>query len=298
MKLVKSKVEFDEERHLYTLNGKELQGVTSTLIRRAFPRMYERPARYDEEQWSAILANAAKRGTAMHNEVQGFFENNKPLVSQETLHWVDLCLGHSIEWIENEYLVTDGKRYASKADIIAMVDGELSIIDMKFTSEIHRDATSLQTSIYKMWFEQMNKGMKVKNLYIYWAHGDKWSFEKLPVVDERTIKKLMTADIHDDSTYVYYDTPSWFVSKEQKRLMGLLQKKKSLEAEIEKVKTLLMDNMTKNNYSSFVTPFFKVNYIAPTTATTFDAARFKAEHPEMYGEYLKTQERKSTIKIS
>ena len=37
MKLVKSKVRFDEEQHRYFLGEKELSGITGTLIKKAFP---------------------------------------------------------------------------------------------------------------------------------------------------------------------------------------------------------------------------------------------------------------------
>ena len=40
--LRKSPVVFNEEEHRYFLNGKELKGVTSTLIRRALPTQHAR----------------------------------------------------------------------------------------------------------------------------------------------------------------------------------------------------------------------------------------------------------------
>ena len=63
IELKKSQVVFNEENHTYHLNEVELQGITSTLIKRAFPDKY---ADVPEE----VLAEAARRGTELHKEIE------------------------------------------------------------------------------------------------------------------------------------------------------------------------------------------------------------------------------------
>ena len=63
MILKDSGIYFDPVAHKYWLNGRELQGVTSTLVARAFPHTYDH---VDEE----TLRKAAERGTAIHHAIE------------------------------------------------------------------------------------------------------------------------------------------------------------------------------------------------------------------------------------
>ncbi len=62
IELVKSGVAFNEERHTYSLNGKELHGITNMLRRQLFPDEY---ANVPE----STLRRAAERGTAVHQSI-------------------------------------------------------------------------------------------------------------------------------------------------------------------------------------------------------------------------------------
>ena len=68
--LNQSPVTFRSEDHTYWLGEKELKGVTSTLIKRAFPNTYAKPDRYTEEEWQEVLANAAAKGSNIHETIE------------------------------------------------------------------------------------------------------------------------------------------------------------------------------------------------------------------------------------
>ena len=69
IKLVTSEVVFFEDSHQYFLGEKELQGVTSTLIPKAYPGTY---MGIDQE----TLENAAARGTLMHKVIEGYLNDS------------------------------------------------------------------------------------------------------------------------------------------------------------------------------------------------------------------------------
>ena len=64
-KLNQVPVRFDQESHTYTdeRTGKQLNGITGTLIHRVFPDKYK-----DIPQ--SILANAAARGSNVHEDIE------------------------------------------------------------------------------------------------------------------------------------------------------------------------------------------------------------------------------------
>ena len=63
MKLNESPVLFNEVEHTYTYEGKTLSGITSIIHKLIFPDLYSGVSQ-------STLAQAAERGTRMHNFVQ------------------------------------------------------------------------------------------------------------------------------------------------------------------------------------------------------------------------------------
>lgn len=59
----------------------------------------------------------------------------------------------------------------------------------------------------------------------------------------------------------------------------------------------IQEAMEKSGIDKFDNDFITVNYVAPTTRTTLDTKRLKAEHPELYGEYLTESEVKASVRI-
>lgn len=297
-RLKRSAIVFNEEDHTYKDGDKEYQGITSTLIPFAYPNTYTVPKNMTEEQWKEILNNAAKKGTAVHDEIQKYCEKGDFPSLPEALNWLSAEEQYKIEWIENEYLVTDGDFFASKIDILALVDGELSIIDIKRTSEIHYDTTALQTSLYKDWFEKMNRGMKIKHTYIFWTHGDKWKLAELDMASKGDIRRLMKAYHQGDKSFVYAPVPSWVNNRSLLKLQKLLSHKKVIDAQIEELKIKLEEEVKSHNITGFTYGSMSVGYIEDTETVRFDSARFQKEHPDLYEEYKSVSKRKGYLKIT
>ena len=81
----------------------------------------------------------------------------------------------------------------------------------------------------------------------------------------------------------------------------LLQQYELKIKEIEKIqqeyRQVILEAMEKSGNDKFDNDFITVTYIAPTTRTSLDTKRLKAEHPELYGQYLTESEVKSSVRI-
>lgn len=293
-----SPIRFNEADHTYTLGKRTYQGVTSTLIPFAYPHTYDIPKGMTEEQWQEILQKAAEKGTAIHEDIQGYLEDGDFPKTPEGLSWMEMEGEHKIEWIANEYLVTN-QGFASKIDILALVDGELSIIDIKRTSEIHYDTTTLQVSLYKKWFETMNRGLKVAKLYIFWAREGQWKLIEVSPIDNHDLNALIDAYKKQDETYVFAPVPYWCTRKQLRELEICIERKKELEEKIARIQSELQMNMER--YGTMVMDTEKglhINYVQPSVSRTFDKARFEKENPGVIENYMKESKRNGFIKIT
>ena len=173
IKLKKTKVVFDEKNHTYHLGKKELKGITGTLIKKAFPDTYK-------DIPEAVLKKAAERGSMVHNSFELFCTvfgsdiSEYPNPTVELLDFNDMLQSYGLTHVESEYLVTDGKNFASAIDgVFADGDGNIYLVDYKTTSTLHYDNVSLQLSIYAKWFEKQNPNLQVKEIVCMWFKDGK-----------------------------------------------------------------------------------------------------------------------------
>lgn len=297
-RLTQSPIFFNEVEHTYTLGNREYQGITSTLIPFAYPHTYELPENLTRQEWQAILDKAASKGTAVHKDIQGYLADGDFPTTPEGRSWLELESQHDIEWIANEYLVTS-RSFASMIDILALVDGELSIIDIKRTSQIHYDTVTLQTSLYRKWFERMNPDLKVKHLYVFWAREDKWKFAELSPICDKSLNELISAYNRRTVGYVFRPLPEWCSKQEMKNLTYLIARKKEIEEQIAVLQKKIEENMARYDTPSVdVAGELHITYVQPSVTRTFDKARFEKEHPGMIDGYMKESRRNGFIKIS
>ena len=79
------------------------------------------------------------------------------------------------------------------------------------------------------------------------------------------------------------------------KLLALKEQAEELKKIEEDAKALLYQKMTENDIKKIETPFLTVTRVLPSKALKFDSKRFKAEHEELYSEYLKESERKGFV---
>lgn len=165
-------ITFDEERHKYFYQGKELKGVTGAigkLLNKSFPN-------------TDIVKLATMYGSDVHKEVENYFNDNDftfndRKLSTEGANWIvkeleDFCeklsmlTYESYDHIECEVMVSDFVSTASKIDIVVYTkENKAYLFDIKTTSTFYRRYCSYQLSVYKELFEK-NYGIKVEGLYV------------------------------------------------------------------------------------------------------------------------------------
>lgn len=297
IRLKKSKVVFNEEEHTYHLGKKQLKGITGTLIRKAFPDTYK-------DIPESVLMKAAERGGMIHNSFELFCTvfgsdiHAYPNPTQELMDFSDMLQAYELHHVESEYLVTDGKNFASAIDgIFADSESNIYLVDYKTTSTLHYDNVSLQLSIYAMWFEQMNPDLKVKEIVCMWFKDGKSKFQPLPRVSDEKISELITAYLGNDEAYKYeVEIPQEFSALEQEYRL-LAARIDTLKFRQDEVKEKLMQMMETNKQKSIKTTYGSYAYIAASTRQTFDSKLFKDTEPEHYEHYLKEVETKPSIRI-
>lgn len=297
MKLVKSKVRFDEEHHRYFLGEKELSGITGTLIKKAFPDTYKGIP-------DAVLAKAAERGSVVHQNLELFDTicnsdiNIMPSVLPEVKDYNEMLISYGLHHVDSEYLVTDNKNFASAIDkVLADNEGNIYLADIKTTATLHYDNVSLQLSIYAKWFEEQNPDLKVKELVCMWFKNGQSKFQPLPRVADYQIDDLINAYLADDTDYQYkVEVPEQFSALEQEyRLVSA--RMDALKIKQDDLKEQIMKMMEANKQKSIKTNIGSYSYVAATTKKTFDTKLFKDTEPDHYEHYLKETTTKPSIRI-
>lgn len=297
MKLVKSKVRFDEEQHRYFLGEKELSGITGTLIKKAFPDTYKGIP-------DAVLAKAAERGSVVHQNLELFdtvFNSDVNImhsVLPEVKDYNEMIISYGLHHVDSEYLVTDNENFASAIDkVLADNEGNIYLADIKTTATLHYDNVSLQLSIYVKWFEEQNPDLKVKEIVCMWFKNGQSKFQPLPRVSDEQIDELINAYLTDDAEYQYkVEVPEQFSALEQEyRLISA--RMDALKIKQDDLKEQMMKMMEANKQKSIKTNIGSYSYVAATTKKTFDTKLFKDTEPEHYEYYLKETTTKPSLRI-
>ena len=297
MKLVKSKVRFDEEHHRYFLGEKELSGITGTLIKKAFPDTYKGIP-------DAILAKAAERGSVVHQNLELFDTicnsdvNIMPSVLPEVKDYNEMLISYGLHHVDSEYLVTDNENFASAIDkVLADDEDNIYLADIKTTATLHYDNVSLQLSIYAKWFEEQNPDLKVKEIVCMWFKNGQSKFQPLPMVADEQIDELISAYLTNDADYQYkVEVPEQFSALEQEYRL-ITARIDAMKIVQDDLKEKIMKMMEDNKQKSIKTNIGSYSYVAATTKKVFDTKLFKDTEPDHYEYYLKETATKPSLRI-
>lgn len=299
--LNQSPVRFESATHTYWLGDKELKGVTSTLVHRAYPDTYKRPDKYTDEEWQEILNNAAAKGSNMHETIELYDELGAMSDLPELQSYIRIKEENNLTVLATEYVVSDEKDYATAVDKVLMKpDGSIILIDFKRTSQLHIDNVTCQQSICKRFFEKQNPHLKVAGIYVLWLRDEKSRFEKLTPWADEALDLLIEADKENKSFDIqatYGNLPATFAQVEAE-VARIETEVKAMQEKQKLLKEGLYKLMEDANVKSWSGSKVKLTRVLPTTSKTFDAKRFEAEHPELYKEYLKDSTRAGSLKIT
>ena len=298
IELVKSPVVFIEDTHTYIYGDNVLQGITGMINRQLFPDKYTNIPEF-------VLKRAAERGSLIHSQCQFADVTGFEPESIEARNYVDIRRSAGYYPVANEYTVSDLEHFATNIDCVwgkDDVDNSVALVDIKTTSKLDEEYLSWQLSINADLFELQNPHLKVSDLYGVWLRGEIGKLVPIKRKTKAEVARLLECEI----TGQKYNDGTELVSQKSmivaQRVVDMIIESKELAAyykEQEKTMTTTLHKaMTEHGVKSWDTELMKATIVPASTSTTFDTTRFKADHPELYKQYLKETEKGESLRIT
>ena len=296
--LTKCPVEFDELAHTYTLDGKQLSGITGIIKDYLFPDMYK-------GVHERTLEAAAERGSSVHSQVQMIINGFPPARTDRSVEaFFDKMQG--TEFIASEYLVSDLHHFASSIDII---DSRLNLYDIKTTDKLNREYLSWQLSIYAYLFELQNPTLKAGALYGCHLRDGKATLIQVERINSEIIADFLCAAADNlpwsNPLERIYDTLLKDQATQLARLAEIEDyladfkaRAKAMEDEKAKLTEGLLDIMEQRNVKTYKTDRLTLTRIDAHTSPKFDSTTFKRDYPQMYERYVKVSDVKRRLRIA
>lgn len=294
-KLKQSKVVFNQEEHTYTLDGKELSGVTSLLNRQLFKDKY---TGISEE----TLNKAAERGSLIHETIEmleAFGKTESEI--EEVQAYFRLKSEHCKEVEENEYLVSDNNHIASSIDIVF---DDFSLADIKTTSKLDKEYVSWQLSIYAYLFELQNPRKKVGKLYAIWlpkAQYGKPAFVEVERKPSDLVMELIECDKRGEQfEYKPVESTQQAMTVAEdvvNEVVSIGRQMKEMEQRYKALQAGLLDVMKKNNVKNFKSGDLTLIYKEPSVRKSIDSKALESKYPDIYNELLKESQVKESLTI-
>ena len=287
---------FDPDTHTYTNEetGELLSGITGTLLKRLFPSKYDGVPK-------DILAKAAEKGSNVHASIELYEKIGVTPSTQEGKAYADITRRNGMVALDCEYTVTDFKHYASQIDVIYEVqENVVDLADIKTTYRFDEESVSWQLSIYAYMMSLCNPHIKVRKLLGIWLRGDTAQIiEVKRHTDEEVIRLIKSdmADKDDDIPATEQPLPD-YIKANIDRLYEVVQQKKELQEEEQRIKSEILGRMSGDNLKSIDAVRILFTVVKERTKRRFDEKRFKEEHSELFNEYQKEITEKETLKIT
>lgn len=289
--LNQSPVVFDEEEHTYTLDGKQLHGITGMLSRQLFADKYSGVPQH-------ILDAAKERGTAVHKDCEFVDSTGLEPVTAEGKNHVRLMEGYTV--LANEYTVSDNDYFATNIDRVQCCGEEISLVDIKTTFKLDEEYLSWQLSINAYLFELQNPDLKVSKLYAEWLRGEEVAkMVEIPRKDDDTVVALLNCEKCGESYLVPVEDEKALITHSAVDI--LIEAKQMAEYYTNRYKEIeeaLLKAMAESGTKQWQTDRLKATYTPASTSDRFDAKKFQEENPELYKKYLTSSTRKETVRIT
>ena len=296
--LTKCPVEFDELAHTYTLDGKQLSGITGIIKDYLFPDMYK-------GVHERTLEAAAERGSTVHSQVQMII-NGFPTARTDRSVEAFFDKMQGTEFIASEYLVSDLHHFASSIDII---DSRLNLYDIKTTDKLNREYLSWQLSIYAYLFELQNPTLKAGALFGCHLRDGKANLIQVERINSEIIADFLCAAADnlpwsnpleriDDTLLKDQATQLARLAEIEDYLADFKARAKAMEDEKAKLTEGLLDIMEQRNVKTYKTDRLTLTRIDAHTSPKFDSTTFKKDYPQMYERYVKESNVKRSLRIA
>lgn len=292
LQLKQSEIIFHPENHEYiTSDGKLLQGITKMINKHLFPDKYSNVP-------EATLQKKAERGSAIHASCRAY--DMFGIVDDLSASYATLKQREGIKTIDNEYIVSDDKYFATAIDIVGE---DFSLYDIKTTYSLDKDYLSWQLSVGAYLFEKQN-GFPAGRLFGVWITDKTTELVEVNRIADEHIKELLDCEVQglpfvnplsqvpatvEQSIERAYQLESLIKQKEEEL--------KRIKTDMDSIKGALLSEMERSGVKKWETESILVTYVASSVRTALDTTRLKAEKPEIYSLYTKETESNPYIKI-
>lgn len=281
MRLNDCGVRFEEDDHTYWLGELQLQGITGVISKHLFPDKY---ANVPEN----MLKRAAERGHIVHEDI--FWYNMTGIKRSVEAEWyAELKEKSGFNVVDSEYLVTDGKNFASAIDQVVDMDG-IFLADIKTTYKLDMEYLSWQLSIYKYLFNLVNPDIPVKGLVAIWLR-DGASLHTVEEIPQEQVIELLRCEVLGEK-FVRKELANISEDDENtaliliQRLNDIVTEIKELEERKNEFQRMVSDLFSKFNIDSWETDMFRIVRVKAYERETFDKASLKKDHPDIYEKYV------------
>ena len=165
-------LEFNEEKHEYTLDGKKLISVTQLMQKHNLAPSYAGVS-------TDVLNAKAERGSLIHKEIEDYIKNKEIGFTPEMALFKEHVEQNKIDVLESEYRVNNDI-VAGTIDLVFIVNDVLYIADIKTTYQLHQEAVSWQLSIYGYlyWYNHDLQNKELAKLDYEQTYGQAFHFNK------------------------------------------------------------------------------------------------------------------------
>jgi hypothetical protein len=150
-------IEFIEETHTYLVNGIIVPSITTILSATLFKDKYGNVPPH-------ILKRAAEFGTGVHKAIEtGEWLPLDDKQYEVYMRYLKLVKRANIKPLAHEKIVSYETLYCGTYDMEAIIDGDMSLVDIKTTYNLDREYLSWQLSFY-----ELATGKQFEKLYCIW----------------------------------------------------------------------------------------------------------------------------------
>lgn len=308
-------VSFDEMNHVYTYRAltptpgvksnvmplveyttKTLSGVTALLGRQLFKDKYDGISK-------GIMEKAAERGNLIHRQIEMFETFGGDNLAPEVDAYKAMKEKNKYETLATEWLVSDREHVASSIDVIFEKGKKLILCDIKTTSKLDMEYLSWQLSIYKYLLLLDNPKAKIEKLVACWLPREQYGRPKMVDVPEKPrewVKDLIECDARGEQWVnpeapVVADESALVVPQEITSAIAELLR---VEKVAKDMKERLKELMEENGIKKWECDAFVATYTPAGVTSKFDSTAFKKDYPDLYDEYVRECERKSSIRTT
>ena len=294
------KVVFNEQKHTYWLGDKRLISVTSLLRQHGLSTDYSGVS-------ADIMEKAAKKGTAVHSEIEDYIKTGAVGFTSELLSFIDLS--DSLQFVANESEIIlpsgdipdaeiDNYIVAGTADIIGTSKDGLTLVDIKTTQKVDMRSCAWQLSLY-----ERLAGVKFDKMYIFHLRETAKAIpiERIPEGEiDRLLECERNGEIYHEPGLIATGDLIACAQRAEMELSRIEEERKAAEATAKEYRQKLYDLMEQQSISSWETldKSMLITRVAPYTKTTIDSAKLKAEMPEIAEKYSKVSAVKGSLKIT